>query len=377
MPANFSLLIKPASYCCNLRCPRCFYLGKRALFGQGNLRMSDQVLAAMIEKFMALDLPTATFAWQGGEPTLMGLDFYQRAVDLQARFARPGRSIANALQTNGTLLNDDWAAFLHAYRFLVGLSLDGPPRLHDRSRTWPDGRGSHAETSRGLEVLKKHAVEFNALTLVSSANQDFPLEIYQHLKALGVQYQQYIECVEFDRAGKLRPGSVAPQKWGEFLCALFDEWFKADTRAVSVRLFDSILVKLLEGVANVCALGNDCRQYFVVEHNGDIYPCDFHVSPEWRLGNITRDSFAQLLDSPRFRAFGARKREWGANCRDCEFLELCAGCCPKNRGAGRPENPSALCAGWKMFYRHTLPRFRELAARIALERTGSFPFTGS
>ena len=368
MTRNFSLLVKPASYCCNLRCRYCFYLRKCGLFGSGALRMDELVLSTMIRKFMAIGMPVSSFGWQGGEPTLMGLDFYRRALELQRQFAKPGQRVANALQTNGTLLDDQWGAFLNANKFLVGISVDGPEGIHDMSRVWADGRGSHADVMRGMDVLKRHGVEFNVLTLVSSANQDRPLEIYNYLKSLGVMYHQYIECVEFDEDRKLSPFSVDPLKWGQLLCAVFDEWIKADTRTVSVRLFDSVLVKLLDKVANVCALGTDCRQYFVVEHNGDIFPCDFHVNPEWRLGNILAEDFGPLLDSPLYRSFGTRKRELSAKCKACEFLDICAGCCPKNRPGANPATTSALCEGWKLFYGHSLERFKALAADIAKER---------
>ncbi len=367
MNGNFSLLVKPASYCCNLRCSYCFYFGKRELFGERELRMDGRTLSTMIEKFIALGLPVSSFGWQGGEPTLMGLDFYRRAVELQRQFAKPGQRVANALQTNGTLLDDEWGSFLHVNKFLVGLSVDGPEGVHDKSRLRADGRGSHADVMRGMEALKRNGVEFNVLTLVSTANQERPLEVYNYLKSLGVLHHQYIECVEFSGDGSLAPFSVDPLKWGQFLCAIFDEWFKADTRTVSVRLFDSILVKLLDKAANACMLGTDCRQYFVVEHNGDVFPCDFHVKPEWRLGNVAANSFEELYESELYRKFGARKRELSAACKSCEFLGLCAGCCPKNR-PGAPASQSALCAGWKLFYGHTLERFKELAAEVAKER---------
>ncbi|OGV53221.1 MAG: anaerobic sulfatase maturase [Lentisphaerae bacterium GWF2_52_8] len=364
----FSLLVKPASYCCNLRCAYCFYLKKSEVFGEGCLKMDDHVLSVMMQKFMALRMPVSSIGWQGGEPTLMGLDFFRRAVALQKQFASPGQRIANALQTNGTLLDDEWGAFLHENLFLVGISLDGPPDMHNLNRVWADGRGSHEDVLRGMNVLRRNKVEFNVLTLVSSANQDHPLAIYKYLKELGVMYHQYIECVEFDGNGTLMPFSVAPEKWGEFLCTIFDEWYKSDVRAVSVRLFDSILVKILDGYPNLCMLGSDCRQYFVVEYNGDIFPCDFHVKMEWRLGNIVKDEFKTLMASPSYREFGARKHKLNQQCATCEYLSLCAGCCPKNRPGHDTVNLSALCKGWKMFYGHTIERFKELAKKIAMER---------
>jgi uncharacterized protein len=331
--------------------------------------MSNVVLTTMTRKFMALGMPLSSIGWQGGEPTLMGLDFFRLAVSLQKQFAKPGQRIANGLQTNGTLLDDEWGEFLHANKFLVGLSVDGPEEIHNLNRMRANGRGSHAEVMRGMEVLKRHNVEFNVLTLISSANQDRPLETYNYLKSLGVNYHQYIECVEFNEENHFGPLSVEPLKWGIFLCTVFDEWFVTDTRTVSVRLFDSILRKLVDKVESSCNMSSDCRQYFVVEFNGDIFPCDFYVKPELKLGNILDDEFETLVNSPLYSEFGARKRTWNFKCDSCEFLGLCAGCCPKNRPGQNPKNMSALCEGWKMFFGHTLGRFKQLAEQIAHERT--------
>lgn len=368
MNKNFSLLIKPASFSCNLRCTYCFYLKKSEIFGSGLLRMDDDTLSTMIRKFMELRMPVSTFGWQGGEPTLMGVDFFRRTVQLQREFALKDQIITNALQTNGTLLNDEWGAFLHQNRFLVGISVDGPPEIHNINRLRGDGIGSHAEVMRGMDILKNHQVEFNVLTLVSSANQDHPVEIYHYLKSLGINFHQYIECIEFDQEEKLKPCSVDPLKWGQFLCSIFDEWYKTDTRTVSVRLFDTILTKIVDNVESSCTVGCDCRQYLVVEYNGDIFPCDFYVRPELKLGNIRTDSFAALLESGIYRDFGVRKRAWNEECRNCEFLRLCAGCCQKNRPGTEPANLSALCSGWRLFFSHTMERFNLLAMQIIEER---------
>jgi len=369
MDPNFSLLIKPVSWRCNLGCPSCFYSKKSELFRDGRLRMNDEVLAALTKKFLSLGLPLSCFGWQGGECTLMGLDFFRKTLDFQRNFAKPGQRVANSIQTNATLLDDEWGRFFHESNILVGVSIDGPPEMHDRSRPWPDGRGSHADVLRGLEALRRNRAEFNVLTLVSAVNQGHPREIYRYLKSLDVKYHQYIECVEFDAAGNLKPCSVEPRQWGRFLCELFDEWYPSDIRKVSIRLFDSILSRLVDGVPSLCSMGGDCRQYFVVEHNGDLYPCDFHVSPEWKLGNVETDDLTQLFDSPLYREFGARKSAVHGKCRICEYYDFCMGCCPKNRfPAGGLKSLSALCDGWKMLYAHTLERFGKLAAEIREER---------
>jgi uncharacterized protein len=369
VPRPFSLLIKPASYGCNLRCKYCFYLKKKELFGSNHM-MSDDVLKKMISSFLCLDMPSYSFGWQGGEPTLMGLDFFRQVVKYQQQFAAPDSVISNGLQTNGTLLDDEWCEHLAKYKFLVGISVDGPEEIHDLNRLTVSAEGSHRLVMRGIEALKRHKVEYNVLTLVSSANVKQPLLIYNYLKEHGVYYHQYIECIEFDSNDQLTGFSVTPEQWGEFLCSVFDEWYKKDVFTVSVRLFDSILTRLVDGYANACAFGTDCRQYLVVENNGNIYPCDFFVTPELKLGNLMNDSWLEMLNSPVYEAFGKRKSNWNDECVKCEYLKICSGCCPKNRPT-RGEDPtrlSILCDGWKMFYNHTMSRFKEIANRIIKDR---------
>jgi len=370
----FSLLVKPASADCNLRCAYCFYLEKRRLYPDTvRHRMTDPVLETMIRTYLATDQPQYAFGWQGGEPTLMGLDFFRRVTDLQQRHGRAGAIVSNGLQTNGTLLTDDLAAHLGRFKFLVGVSLDGPAPVHNRYRITVDGRGSHADVMRGIGRLRRQGVEFNILTLVSRANVDRPREIYRYLCEQGFLFQQYIECVESDEAGEPMPYAVSGEEWGAFLCGIYDEWIRSDTRRVSIRLFDSIVQKMVEDTDNVCQMGRDCRQYLVVEHNGDVYPCDFFVEPALKLGNVRTGSWAEFLGSPLYRDFGLRKAAWNSECAVCEYLRFCAGDCPKNRPTrGRePGRLSRLCAGWKMFYRHTLEGFERLAEEIRRERAGA------
>lgn len=367
----FSLLIKPTSADCNLRCQYCFYLGRQQLYPQTRThRMSDNVLDGMIASFMRTDQPQYSFGWQGGEPTLMGLDFFKRVIELQQKHGRAGAAVANGLQTNGILIDDAFARHLAQYNFLVGISVDGPADIHDRYRRFADGRGSHARVMQALDTLKRRHVEYNVLTLVNDINVKRPRDIYHYLCDQGILFHQYIECVEFDVSGRLQPFAVTGKQWGDFLCAIFDEWFKHDTRRVSIRLFDSILSMMVDGIANVCAMGTDCRQYFVVEHNGDVYPCDFFVRPELKLGNILTGSWSEFQDSEVYRKFGQRKRQWNAQCAECEFLRYCAGDCPKNRPSkgADPTQLSVLCPGWLQFYRHTIDRFRQLAKQIQRER---------
>jgi len=334
--------------------------------------MSDGVLERMVRTYLATEQPQYSIGWQGGEPTVMGLDFFKRVTTLQEQHGRPGAMVSNGLQTNTTLIDDEWARHLARYNFLVGVSIDGPAELHDRFRVYADGRGAHAAVMRGLEALKRQRVEYNVLTLVSQSNVHQPREVYHYLRdELGVHFHQYIECVEQDADGNLLPFAVNGREWGDFMCAIHDEWVACgDTRRVSVRLFDSILTMLVDGVANVCAIGTDCRQYLVVEHNGDVYPCDFYVETSLKLGNIMEDSWDELLTSPLYKEFGARKRQWNERCEACRYLRVCAGCCPKNRRlrGSDPGQLSHLCEGWMQFFDHAWDGFQKLADDIRRER---------
>ena len=370
---NYSLLIKPASADCNLRCEYCFYLDRSGLYPETPVhRMADEVLQRLVRSYLATSQPVYSFVWQGGEPLLMGSRFYERVTDLQMAYARRGTDVSNAIQTNAVLLNDRLARQFKACRFLTGVSLDGPEALHDSARQDAVGLGSHNKVIEGVECLKRNHAEYNILTLVSKHNAAYPVQIYDYLvKDIGASFLQFIECVELDGQGSAAPYCVTPEEWGSFLCAIFDRWHAEDTRKISVRLFDTVIAKLVTGRDICCTGGQDCRQYFVVEYNGDVYPCDFHVLPELRLGNIMTHSWEEMAESEVFKAFGARKRQTHAVCFSCPYFAFCAGDCPKNRVGHRADAASALsylCEGWKQFYAYTLPRFEKLAEIVRNER---------
>ena len=372
---NFSVLVKPASADCNLRCAYCFYLDRAGLYPDTEVhRMSGEVLQRLVKGYLDTSQPVHSFVWQGGEPLLMGGAFFERVTDLQMAYARRGGEVSNAVQTNGILLTDRLARHFRACRFLTGVSLDGPEALHDAARIDAGGAGSHGKVLEGIACLKRNAVDFNVLTLVSQSNVRHAVEVYDYLvDGVGATFLQFIECVELDGEGRAAPYCVSAAEWGDFLCAVFDRWYAKDTRTVSVRLFDTVLAKLVTGRDICCTAGLDCRQYFVVEYNGDVYPCDFHVIPELRLGNILTNSWEEMACSEAFVRFGARKRETHAACGRCPHFFLCAGDCPKNRvghRAGPADALSYLCAGWKQFYDYTLPRFRKLAEQVRQERNG-------
>ena len=359
----FSLLIKPTSADCNLRCTYCFYLKKSELYPDSkNHRMSDEVLEKMISGYLSTEQPVYTFGWQGGEPTLMGQAFFEKVIALQQKYGI-GKTISNGLQTNGTLIDDSFARLLAEYNFLLGVSLDGPPEVHNRFRTRADGSPTHGDVLQGIECLKRNKVEFNVLTLVNQANVTRGKEIYEYLCKEDFLYHQYIPCVEFDKNGDLLPYAITGAQWGQFLCDIYDAWSARDTRRVSIRMFDSILNHMLFGGYTVCHMTGNCCQYFVVEHNGDIYPCDFYVEEGKKLGNLTKDSWDEMQNSSRYLEFGAYKAEWDRACTQCEYLTYCSGDCQKHRpNDGTTEDRlSWLCEGWKAFYQHSLPGSRKLA----------------
>ncbi len=367
----FSLLIKPAGADCNLRCEYCFYLDRAELYPEQRChRMSSALLKHLVRSYLALPFPTHTFAFQGGEPLLMGEDFYRELVTLQRRYARPGTNILNCVQTNGTLLTPSLARFFAEEHFLLGVSVDGPAEYHNLRRLDCAGHGTHAAVLKGLDLLDDAGVEYNLLTLVSQSNVHHPREVYRYLRdTLKCRHMQFIECVESDASGASLPFAIGADEWADFVIALFDEWYPNDRTTVSIRLFDSIISQLMTGHAHSCAMGCDCRAYFVVEHNGDVYPCDFFVSPETHLGNLLTHDWDELWDAPAHTAFGLRKANYHADCAVCPYRQFCQGDCPKNRTghdvAADPRTRSRLCSAWKRIYAHILPPLQAEAKKLA------------
>lgn len=323
--------------------------------------MDDGTLEQLISGYMKTSQPVYSFGWQGGEPTLMGADFFRKVTDLQMRFGRAGSRVSNGLQTNGTRITPELARHLAEYHVLTGISIDGPPEIHNEGRRFPSGGGSYDDVIRGLELLKGSGVEVNALVLVNSRNAGHAVRIYRHLKKLGLYYHQYIPCVEFDESGSPQPWSIGGDEWGRFLIALFRQWAEKDLHTVSIRNFDAVLQKLVHGRTAMCTMGRNCGDYFVVEYNGDVYPCDFFVEPGLKLGNIHTHSWREMGESSKYREFGAKKCDWARECRGCEFVSLCAGDCPKHR---REDGLSVLCSGYRTFFSTTLETFKKIANNI-------------
>jgi uncharacterized protein len=365
----FSLLIKPASAACNIRCEYCFYIDHLNYIKEGDKpSMSYETLEKLISSYMKLPLPDYNFGWQGGEPTIMGLDFFKKAIKLQKKYAPAGSRISNGLQTNATLIDKPMAEFFAEHNFLLGVSLDGPNDIHNKFRLTMDGKPTHSRVMQGINYLRNAKAEFNILCLVNSENVDKPKELYKYYKEKEFNFLQFIPCVECDENGEFTHYSITGKQWGEFLCEIFDIWYRKDTRKISIRHFDSVLNYLVMGQYTECTMDKDCRQYFVVEYDGGIYPCDFFVEKELQLGSVNTSSWEESLTNPLYEKFGEKKGEWNSKCSSCVWLKICHGDCPKMRGAdARPDMLSTLCEGWQMFYSHTMERFEKLALEIKRE----------
>ncbi|MBC2593727.1 anaerobic sulfatase maturase [Ruficoccus amylovorans] len=386
----FHIMTKPMGPLCNLDCQYCFYLEKEGLFPSNErFKMNPELLETYIRDYIAAQPgQSVSFAWQGGEPTLAGVDFFRKVVELQRKYAA-GRQIENALQTNGTLLNDEWCRFLAGEGFLVGISIDGPERLHDAGRVDKRGQSSYRQVIRGIELARKHKVEFNTLTVVSSSNVGEPLEVYKFLRNIGSNYLQFIPLVEraadeasaklglslglppdFDNPPAphqpiVTKWTVDSRAWGQFLCKIFDRWVTRDVGRTFVQQFDVALGKWLGMPGGTCVFSETCGKAFALEHNGDLYACDHYVYPRYKLGNILNQSIAELADSAAARKFGNDKRDKLTRyCRECEVRFACNGDCPKHRFTFTPEGEfglSHLCAGYKLFFHHIDPAMKLMA----------------
>lgn len=377
-PLAFHVMVKPTGPACNLHCSYCFYLAKRKLYpGRTTYRMAVEVLESFIRQHIqAQQIPAVTFAWQGGEPTLLGLDFFQRVLEFQARHLLPGMRVTNTLQTNGTLLDLPWVKFLREHRFLVGISLDGPKKLHDRHRRDRNNRPTFDRVMRGLRLLQDHGVEHNVLCVVHRENSRHPEEVYEFFKAEGIRFIQFIPLVERllpygSHVQHPAPGqdisraTVAADEYGDFLCQVFDSWVRHDVGRVFVQIFDSALGATLGRPAELCIFAPTCGKAVVLEHNGDVYACDHFVSAQFKRGNLLKQPLRRMLSSQDQVRFGNNKRDrLPSVCRTCPVLFLCNGECPKNQFIknGRGEiGLNYLCPGLKMFFNHALPLLQWMA----------------
>lgn len=388
IPTAFHVMTKPIGPICNLDCKYCFYLEKERLYpGEHKWKMGGEVLERYVRQYIEQQQARRIdFAWQGGEPTLLGVDYFRTVVELQRKYGE-GREIHNALQTNGTLLDDQWGAFLAEHRFLVGVSIDGPRHLHDHYRVDKKQAGTYDEVMRGINVLKRHQVEFNTLSVVNHANSHHPLEVYRFLCEIGSGFIQFIPLVErlasarlkaegLDLAGPpqtgagpddncpVTPWSVEAGQYGRFLCDIFDQWVRRDVGRVFVQLFDVALGNWMGLGSSLCLFGETCGNALAIEHNGDFYSCDHYVYPPYRLGNIMNRSLGEMVQSEQQRKFGRDKRDTLPKyCRQCEVRFACNGECPKHRFIKTPDGEEGLnylCPAYKAFFNHIDPYMKTM-----------------
>jgi len=314
-------------------------------------RMSDRVLKNLIAQFVAYSWDYTSFCWQGGEPTLIGLDFYRKVVKYQSLFGLSGQIVENSLQTNGILIDEEWAKFLARYRFLVGVSLDGPPELHDHYRKDHAGHFSYKRVMEGISWLRRYNVDFNILVLLNKRNIQRPKELYNFLISQGFRHLQFIPCVEREpEKDGLAEYSITPTEYGHFLCAVFDEWVR-EFPQVYVRDFDDLLTAYVVGEVPSCSFSSECGKYVVIEYNGDVYPCDFYVEPRWFLGNLVEQPLEKIFASEKFIEFSKRKGKLALECKGCPWVEYCQGGCPRHRTElGLKHN--YFCPSYKIFFKH-------------------------
>ena len=381
------VMLKPAGAHCNLACKYCYYLEKNNLYQNSHRHlMSDEMLEQFTREYIeAQTMPQVLFTWHGGEPLMRSIDFYKKALALQKKYAH-GKQIDNVIQTNGTLLTDEWCEFFAQNHWLVGISIDGPQEYHNHYRVTPAGKPSWEKVMRGIQLLKKHRVEWNAMAVVNAYNAEHPLEFYHFFRDNGCQYLQFTPIVERltehedgrtlasladDREIPLADASVTPQQWGNFLCTIFDDWVRHDVGKTFVEIFDCTLANWMGVLPGICAYSKECGHAGVMEHNGDVYSCDHFVFPEYKLGNIREQSLIDMLYGEKQQAFSRLKHtSLPRQCKECDMEFACHGECPKNRFEkdkyGEP-GLNYLCQGYYQYYSHVAPYMdfmkRELLAQ--------------
>ncbi len=375
----FNVITKPIGAICNLDCEYCFYLRKQSLYPDtSDFKMTEDVLEEYVQGYLDQPAEEVTFTWQGGEPTLMGLDFYKKVVEYQEKYNTGGKRVQNSLQTNAVKIDDEWAAFLKEHDFLVGVSIDGPPHVHNHYRKFKGGQDSFHEVYRGLEHLRDHEVEYNVISCVNDYSGAHPLDIYDFFKEkAGTPYWQFIPIVERIGGGtgtQVADHSVGPEQYGDFLIQLFNRWVRRDLGEVSIQIFDITLRSFLGMNPGLCIFEETCGYSLAVEHNGDLYSCDHYVDPEHFLGNLTETPMKDLVFQPFQEQFGQDKKDTLPNyCLECEVRHLCNGGCPKNRFTKTPDGESGLnylCAGYRKFFNYVDSYMKFMASQY---RAGVHP----
>ena len=379
-PPAFHVMMRPSGSICNLDCEYCYFLSKELMYPGSKFRMADALLEEYTRQYIeAQRVPEVTFAWQGGEPTLMGLDFFRQAIAYQKNYCKPGMRIFNAFQTNGVLLDDDWCAFFKEHDFLIGISIDGPRPLHDHYRVDKGGQPTFDRVMRGLKFLKKHQVEFNVLTTVHAANAGKPLEVYRFLRdEVKTQFMQFIPIVErknetgFQEGNEVVDRSVTARQYGEFLKTIFDEWVMRDIGSTFVQIFDVALAGYTGNRPGLCVFEETCGTAMAMEHNGDLFTCDHFVEPDYKLGNIQEIPLLDMVASDQQWEFGRDKKEsLPQYCLDCEVRFVCNGGCPKNRFIETPDGDPGLnylCEGYRSFFNHVRRPMEMMATELRARR---------
>jgi len=389
-PTAFNVMVKPAGPVCNLDCTYCYYLEKRKLYpGKADFKMTEELLEEYTRNYIeAQNVPLVTFTWQGGEPTLMGIDFFRKAIELQKKYAG-GKRIDNAFQTNGTRLNDEWCKFFSDNNILVGVSIDGPEHNHDHFRKTPSGGPSFKRVMKGIELLQRNKVEFNTLSVVNNYNVHFASETYRFLKSIGSVFLQFLPVVErrtepssenilslvsneFDGIAKVTDWSVRGKDFGNFLIEVFNEWVRSDVGRYYVQIFDATLANWVDEMPGICVFAGTCGDAMVMEHNGDVFSCDHFVYPEYYLGNIKETPLVEMARSQRQFDFGIDKRnKLPRYCLRCEVRFACHGECPKHRFISTPDGEPGLnwlCEGYKLFFNHVSPYMDFMAKELSNKR---------
>ncbi|TRO52214.1 anaerobic sulfatase maturase [Candidatus Bathyarchaeota archaeon] len=371
---GFQVFVKPTGSICNLGCQYCYYLEKDQLYPEDeSFQMPENVLDNYIKQHIeACPDDTISFSWHGGEPTLLGLDFFRRIVELEKKYKPRDKTILNGVQTNGTLLDDELCRFFAKEGFAVGISIDGPKELHDRFRVTKDHRPTFEQVMRGYQLLQKHEVYTDVLCVVNSVNVQHPLEVYRFFKGINAKYITFLPCVDPQPEGGVSDLSVPSEAWGRFLCTVFDEWVREDIGRVKVQIFEEAVRTAFNQEHSLCIFRPTCGDIPVLEHNGDLYSCDHYVAPEHLLGNIKQTPLVELLESPAQEKFGENKQtSLPRICRECRVLAMCNGECPKNRFTDTPDGEHGLnylCTGYKLFFTHIQPFTSAVAAQWRKER---------
>ncbi len=389
-PIAFSVMAKPIGSICNLNCTYCYYLEKQKLYSStSDYRIREPLLEKFIKDYIeAQQVPSVSFVWQGGEPSLLGIDFFRKVIDLQQKHAGK-KKIENSFQTNGTRLDDEWCRFFKENNFLIGISIDGPEFIHNRYRVYKNGQPSFSDVMKGIDLLRKHKVEFNTLSVVHRHNSQYPLEVYRFLKEIGSGFIQFIPIVERETLAEPKDGvrlvppgvqsdvrvtewSVLPEDFGRFLTTIFDEWVRKDVGRYYVQVFDVSLANWVNEAPGLCVFSETCGNAVVLEHNGDIYSCDHFVYPEFKLGNILEKSLVGMMQSPEQYKFGSDKLEkLPRYCVECDYRFACHGECPKHRFDYAPDGEyglNYLCKAYKMFFSHVHPYMQFMGDELSKKR---------